>query len=72
MESYENALKTNVGWMNLADRAQSEPERIERFSRAKELLASITAADVQAMAARYLKPEERLELIVLPRAVVAE
>jgi zinc protease len=68
MESYENALKTNAGWMNLADRAQSEPERIERFNRAKERLAAVTAADVQAMAARYLKPEERLEIVVLPRA----
>lgn len=68
MESYENALKTNGGWMNLADRAQSEPERIERFNRARERLAALTAADVQAMAARYLKPEERLEIVVLPRA----
>jgi len=72
MESYENALKTNPGWMNLADRAQSEPERIERFSQARERLAALTAADVQAMAGRYLKPEERLEIVVLPRAVAAE
>jgi zinc protease len=68
MESYDNALKTNAGWMNLVDRAQSEPERIERFARAKALLETLTAADVQAMAARYLKPEERLEIVVLPRA----
>jgi zinc protease len=67
MESYENALKTNPGWMNLADRAQTEPERIERFARAKERLSALTAADVQAMAARYLKPDERLEIVVLPR-----
>ena len=68
LESYDNALKTNQGWLNLVDRAQTEPERIERFARAKERLAALTAADVQAMAARYLQPEERLELVVLPRA----
>jgi zinc protease len=67
VESYDNALKTNQGWMNLVERAQTEPERIERFSQAKERLSALTAADVQAMAARYLRPEERLEIVVLPR-----
>jgi len=69
LESYDNALKTNQGWMNLVDRAQSEPERIERFTQAKTRLEALTAADLQAMAARYLRPEERLEIVVLPRAV---
>ena len=68
LESYDNALKTNQGWMSLADRAQSEPERLERFASAKDVLSALTAQDVQAMAARYLQPAERLELTVLPRA----
>jgi len=68
LESYDNALKTNTGWMNLADRAQTEPERLERFARAKDLLAALTAEDLRAMAARYLAPEQRLEIVVLPRA----
>ena len=68
LENYENALKTNQGWMNLVDRAQTEPERIERFSGAKERLSALTAADLQAIAARYLDPGERLEIVVLPRA----
>jgi zinc protease len=68
LESYDNALKTNAGWMNLVDRAQTEPERIERFAQAKERLSALTAADVQAMAARYLSPEQRLEIVVLPRS----
>jgi zinc protease len=67
LESYDNALKTNQGWLNLVDRAQTEPERIERFSQAKERLSALTAADVQAMAARYLQPEQALEIVVLPR-----
>ena len=66
-ESYENALKTNGGWMNLVDRAQSEPHRLERFTSALGLLAEITPEDIRATAERYLKPEERLEIVVLPR-----
>jgi zinc protease len=67
VESYENELKTNAGWMNLVDRAQTEQERIERFTRAKERLSAITAGELQATAARYLQPNERLEIVVLPR-----
>jgi len=67
LEAYDNALKTNGGWMNLVDRAQSEPERIERFTRGKALLQSLTAEQVQAMAARYLGPEQMLEVLALPR-----
>jgi zinc protease len=67
IEAYDNALKTNQGWMNLVERAQRKPERIARFVSGKERLAALTPEDVRAMAARYLKPEERLEIVVLPR-----
>jgi len=67
LEAYDNALKTNAGWMTLVDRAQTEPEDIERFVEGKEALSALTPADVQAIAARYLKPDERLEIDVLPR-----
>jgi zinc protease len=35
LERIDNALKTNGGWMALAERAQSEPERFDRFRKAK-------------------------------------
>ncbi len=69
IEAYDNALKTNQGWMNLVERAQRKPERIGRFVSGKERLAALTPEDVRAMAARYLKPDERLEIVVLPRAL---
>lgn len=72
IESYENALKTNNGWLALVNRAQTEPDRIERFIRAPQMLAGLTPADVQATAARYLQPDERLEIVVLPREAAAE
>ncbi len=67
IEAYDNALDTNGGWMQLADRAQGEPERIDRFLAGKAMLQSLTAADVQAAAAQYLDPAQRLEVVVLPR-----
>lgn len=67
IETYDNALKTNAGWMQLADDAQRDPERIARFTSAKARLEALTAEDIQAIAARYLKPDERLEILVLPR-----
>ena len=66
LEAFDNALDTNRGWMGLADRAQTEPERIDRFLAGKAQLQSLSAADVQAAAREYLDPEERLEIVVLP------
>jgi zinc protease len=67
LEAYDNALKGNAGWMALVDRAQSEPDRIARFVEGKARLEALTAADLQATAARWLRPEERLEIVVLPQ-----
>ncbi|WP_338240703.1 M16 family metallopeptidase [Aurantiacibacter hainanensis] len=67
LEAYDNALDTNTGWMSLADRAQTEPERIDRFLAGAERIRAITPADVRAVAQRYLDPAQRLEVVVLPR-----
>ena len=67
LEAYDNALKSNAGWMTLVDRAQSEPDDIDRFLEAKARFEALTPQDIHATAARYLKPEERLEIVVLPR-----
>lgn len=67
LEAYDNALKNNAGWMALTDRAQTRPDDIERFVAGKDKLSALTAADVQAVAARYLKPDQRLEIDVLPK-----
>jgi len=66
LESYDNALKTNGGWIGLVDRAQTEPERIERFTSGKALLEALTPADLQASAERYLDPDARVEVLALP------
>jgi zinc protease len=66
LETYDNLLKTNMGWMGLVDRAQTEPERIERYDRADAVLQSLMPAQLQEMARRYLAPAERVEIVVLP------
>ncbi|MES2300458.1 MAG: insulinase family protein, partial [Pseudomonadota bacterium] len=66
LERIDNALKSNGGWMNLAERAQTEPDRLTRARSARARLESVTAADLQAMAKRYLAPEKAVEVLVLP------
>ena len=66
IEANDNALKSNGGWMLLVDRAQTEPDRIDRYLKSNERLIAVTAADIQAMAMRYLAPRDALEVLVLP------
>ena len=67
LENLDNMLKTNGSWMGLVDRAQTQPDRLERYANAREAMMGVTARDVQQMALRYLDPDARLEVTVLPR-----
>jgi zinc protease len=66
LERIDNALKSNSGWMNLAERAQSQPDRLTRAKTARARLEKLTAADLQTMAKRYLGPEKAVQILVLP------
>ncbi len=74
LEAYDNLLKSNNGWMGLVDRAQTQPDRLQRFVEGKAMLQAMTPADVQEVALRYLDPAQRVEITVLPEegATVAE
>lgn len=69
LEVFANRLKTNRGWMEYVDRAQTEPDRIERQLHAQERLSAITPAEVQEMARRYLTEGGAVEIDVLPEGV---
>lgn len=69
LESLENALKANSGWMTFVDRAQTEPDRIDRYLRSRELLKAITPAQIQALARTYLTADGAVEFNVLPEGV---
>lgn len=62
LQRLANALKSNGNWMGLVSRSQSEPERVSRFESAPGRLRSITAADLQETAVRYLRPDTRMEV----------
>ena len=66
LEEYANLLKRNGGWLALVDRAQSEPDQLARFADAPARLGAVTAAQVQALARRYLALDKAVSLIVLP------
>ena len=67
-EENANLLKTNAGWMNLVDRAQSQAELIDRYARFQARLKAVTARDVQALARRYLVPGRAVEIVALPKS----
>ena len=69
LESLENALKANSGWMTFVDRAQTEPDRIDRYLRSRELLKAITPAQIQALARKYRTAYGAVEFNVLPEGV---
>ena len=69
LEAYDNTLKTNAGWLVLVDRAQTEPDRIERLQSGKARIGAITPADLQTLARKYLTPGGGVEITVLPEGV---
>lgn len=71
LEAYDNALKSNGGWLSLVDRAQTRSDRIERYLKGKARLMALTPLDVQLVALRYLAPRDAVEVLVLPEGVPA-
>ncbi|MEM1051434.1 MAG: insulinase family protein [Pseudomonadota bacterium] len=66
LEAYDNALKSLGGWVQLADRAQSESHRLERWFNGPDTLRAITPEELSEVARQYLAPENAVEFIVLP------
>lgn len=70
-ERLANLLKTNGGWLALVARASSQPDRIARFQQARARLDALTAADLQALAKRFLAPDQAVTVLVLPEGAAA-
>lgn len=66
LEAYDNALKSLGGWMALADRAQSQGDRLERWFAGPDMLRAITAEEIQTEAQQYLVQSDAVEFLVLP------
>lgn len=68
LEEYNNYLKDIGGWLGLAARAQSKPERLGRFIAAPDVIRAITPEELRAAALRYLDPDAAVIFTVLPEA----
>lgn len=66
IETLDNRLKSNGGWIDYVDRAQSQPDDIERFVTAKDRYLAITPEQLQAVAQTYLDPAKAVEFQVVP------
>jgi zinc protease len=66
LEEYDNALKDLGGWIGLAARAQSEPDRLTRWHAAPDLIRAITPAELQQTAQRWLAADAAVEVLVAP------
>ncbi|WP_128892157.1 pitrilysin family protein [Erythrobacter sp. HKB08] len=66
LEGYDNALKSNNGWLSFVDRAQSRPEDVQRFFAAREVIAGITPEAIMQAAERFLDPAGALEVRIVP------
>jgi zinc protease len=72
LERIDRQQRENIYWLDLADEAQGNPDRLTRHRLRKDIYQSMTAADVQALAKRYLAPEKMLAVhIVSDRVTTA-
>ena len=56
LESIDHQDRDNGFWLGALSKAQSEPARLDRIRQRKAILQSITAADLQKLAQKYLQP----------------
>ena len=68
LESLDNRLKSNRGWLGLVDRAQSRPLDITRFLNTRTRQEGIERSELQRLAERYLQPNDAVQFSVLPDA----
>ncbi|MFC4292848.1 M16 family metallopeptidase [Sphingorhabdus arenilitoris] len=74
LEKIEQSGRDNGAWLAIAEEAQSRPERLDRWRREKALYESVTPAQIQAAAQKYLTDANRrsYRMIVDPAKVAAE
>ena len=70
LEKADRSLRDNGYWVGALAKAQSEPERLDRIRQNKALIQSITAADIQKLAQKYLEPA-RLQKVRIVSSKIA-
>ena len=57
LEKADRNMRENGFWLAALSRSQSEPDRLDRIREKKKLLQSITAADLQKLAQKYVRAD---------------
>jgi zinc protease len=65
LDKADRMMRDNGYWLGTLQKAQSEPERLDRIRTYKATLQSVTAADIQKLAQKYLQPEslQKVEIV---------
>ncbi|HEV2082083.1 MAG TPA: insulinase family protein [Brevundimonas sp.] len=71
VEALRRSRATNEFWISELSEAQTDPARLPALRSAESDLEAITAAEVQAAAAKYLIPATAYRITVTPRAAAA-
>lgn len=66
LDKYDNALKSNAGWVGLVDRAQSQDERLARYAAYRGTLESITPEQLREAARKWLPEGGAVEIVAIP------
>lgn len=66
LERIDKSRRENGAWIALLDEAQTEPRWIDRFRAARTTFESITAAELQQAAQRWLDPAAALKVRIMP------
>ncbi|MDT0575072.1 insulinase family protein [Croceicoccus sp. F390] len=66
LDTIDNALKTNAGWLGLVGRAQGRAERLARFEGFRQRIEAITPDHLQQAAQRWLNTGDAVIILVVP------
>jgi zinc protease len=66
-DSLERAVETNGFWSSFLSGAQTDERRLDLIRQARPRLETVTAADVQRVARKYLTDDKAWKLVVTPK-----
>ncbi len=58
LESADRLLRDNGYWIAVLSKAQSDPKKLDRVRERKAILQTITPAELQKLAQKYLQPDQ--------------
>lgn len=65
LENIEESLRNNSAWMSFVSEAQTKPQYVARHRNVAQVYESITVDELTETAAKYLKPENALQIRII-------